>query len=665
MPFVIVFYLYIKYNTFLKKNFVFSKKFCIFTKIIYMSIITNLVEQLTTYNEAYRAGESIVSDQEYDILFEQLQELDPNNSFFDNIGIKIVDKERERKLPIAMASMNKIKSLEEISDWCRLKGINKATRVVLTPKYDGLSFCVDEAENRATTRGDGTVGQASDEHYKLIQNHLYDNIYQTGDPFAPLEFKFTYGEVMMNRDVFTRKYSIPNKYSEKGFANPRNLVAGLINNKQATEPLKDIAYIKYGGILRDNLKSSVLFKHEILDMLNLAQEIKVPYKLLKISELTEENLVETFKEWSIDYEIDGIIVEVDSLELQTSLGRERSTNNPVWARAFKSPQFEQSAITEVIGITWNISKQGYLKPILHINPVKLDGVTVSNVTGNNARFVKDMGLGIGAVIRVVRSGMVIPLVKEVITAVDFVMPNVQNIDWNENGVELVTLTETKEQKFKQLVSFFEILEVENAGEGVFKQLWDAGYQSVKQILELKPANMETLEGFGKRKAEIVYGALQSKVKEVDLAKLQHATGIFKMLGSKKLELLKHFDSKPTVDQIMNIEGFAEKSALSYIDGYDKFFDFVKDLPIGIKKEAAFAPTSAELSGRQFVFTGVRSDEAEQKIMEMGGKIGSSVSKNTSYLVMKSKGSGSSKETKAISLGVEILTLEELKGMLEI
>ena len=615
-----------------------------------MSFIDNLVKQLQDYNAAYRAGESLISDAEYDLLVEQLEELDPTNPFLDTVGIQISDKERERKLPITMASMNKVKSIEELNDWARLKGIPLTTNVILTPKFDGLSLCVDEVKEKATTRGDGKVGQASDEHYKLIQNHLKGDVV-----FAPF-FQFTYGEVMMSKSDFTQKYAA-------NFANPRNLVAGLINNKQATESLKDTSYIKYGGIVKKEFSDEFATKHEILNALNMCQEIQVPWIGTTIGDLTEDFLVKTFKDWSTDFELDGIILEIDDLKLQEKLGRERS-GNPCWARAFKSPQFEQSAITTITGITWNISKQGYLKPTLHIEPVRLDGVTVSNVTGNNARFVKDMGLGVGAQIRVVRSGMVIPLVKEVIEPVEFQMPDIQNIGWNENEVELMTLTETDEQRFKQLVSFFEILEVENAGEGVFAQLWDAGYQSVKAILNLKPSDMEKLEGFGKRKAEIVYNAIQSKIKGVQLSKLQHATGIFKMLGSKKLLLLEEFKEKPTLEKVMAIEGFAEKSAQAYLDGYDKFFDFVKDLPITIAEKKQAEKLSNELEGRIFVFTGVRDKNAEITIESKGGKIGSGVSSKTTDLVMKTKGSGSSKENKAIELGINILTLDELLDLLK-
>ena len=260
--------------------------------------------------------------------------------------------------------------------------------------------------------------------------------------------------------------------------------------------------------------------------------------------------------------------------------------------------------------------------------------------------------------------MVIPIIYDVLETVGFQMPDVPNIDWNENGVELITLTETDEQRFKQTVAFFEILGVENVSEGVIRQLWDAGYNSIRSILELTPDKLNELEGFGKRKSLIVFNSIQSKMKDVTLSKLQHATGFFKSLGSKKLLLLEHFEEKPTIDKIVEIEGFAETSAKSYLDGWDKFYQFIEDLPITWKRTEKVEAVSNDLNGKVFVFTGVRRKDLNQLIESRGGKIGSSVSKTTTHLVMKSKGSGSSKEKKAIELGCEILTVEELENILK-
>lgn len=608
-------------------------------------MIEQLKKQIVKANEAYRLGQPIISDAKYDQLVDELSLLSPDDELLTKVGVEIADETRKGKLPIEMASMNKIKSMNDVDDWSRLKGISKKEMVIITPKYDGLSLCVNETTSEAFTRGDGEFGQKSNEHYSLIQNHL--NLEKDS-------FRFTYGEVMIPKQVFIDKYSTD-------FANPRNLVAGLLNSKTVSNSLKDCQYIKYGAVCNTIFDT----KQEVLNELNKGQKIKVQYYICELGDLSEGLLIELFHKFSTEFEIDGLIIELNDLSLQNKLGRETSSNNPVWARAFKHPSFEQSAETDVIGISWNISKQGLLKPILHITPVKLDGVTVSNVTGNNARFVKDLGLGVGAKVVVKRSGMVIPIIADVITPVEFVQPTIEGVevDWNEAGIELITLTETDDQKLKKIVAFFEILEADNVSEGVITQLWDAGYKTIKDVLTLTTSDLEKIDRFGKRKADIVYKSIQKSVSNVQLSKLQHATGIFKGLGSKKLVLLEDFKTKPTVDQVMSIEGFAEVSAKSYIDSYDIFFDFIKDLPVTIVEKVEAVKVGTDLEGKSFVFTGVRRPDLESDIESRGGKISSGVSKTTTYLVMKAIGSGSSKEKKAIDLGVEVITVEQLEKLL--
>lgn len=608
-------------------------------------MIEQLKAQIIKANDAYRLGKPIISDAKYDQLVEELQMLSPGDDLLSKVGHTVADESRKSRLPIEMASMNKIKSMEDIEDWLRLKGISKSEYVIITPKFDGLSLCVNEMTSEAWTRGDGEFGQKSNEHYSYIQNHL--NLEE--EPFS-----FTYGEVMIPKKVFIEKFSAD-------FANPRNLVAGLLNSKSISESLKDCQYIKYGAVCKRNFST----KQEVINELNKGQASKVQYHICQLSDLSEDLLIDLFHNFSTEYEIDGLIIELNRLDLQAQLGRETSSNNPVWARAFKHPSFEQSAETDIIGISWNISKQGLLKPTLHISPVKLDGVTVSNVTGNNARFVKDLGLGVGAEVVVKRSGMVIPIIADVITPVEFIQPTIEGVevDWNEAGIELITLTETDDQKLKKIVAFFEILEADNVSEGVITQLWEAGYKTIKDVLNLKKEDLEKIDRFGKRKAEIVFNSIQKSVSGVQLSKLQHATGIFKGLGSKKLVLLEDFKTKPTLDQVMSIEGFAEVSAQSYINSYDTFFDFIKDLPITIEEKVKAVAVGTDLEGKSFVFTGVRRPDLESVIESRGGKIGSGVSKTTTHLVMKAIGSGSSKEKKAIELGVEVITVEQLEKML--
>lgn len=624
-------------------------------------MLDELRKRITEANDAYRTGNALLSDEEYDILLEQLAELSSEDELLNKIGMEVTDESRKTKLPIPMASMNKIKTIDEIKDWHRLKLIPSAVEVVCTPKYDGLSLCVDEVIAEAITRGDGTYGQKSTEHYRFIRNHFYDQrepeFQQDARAYGTGPFSHTYGEVIMPKSVFLDKYS-----SE--FANPRNLVAGLINSKTVSDPLSDCLYIKYGAI--PHQRNQYTTKAEVLDVLNEGQKTKVPYFVSAITDLTEEKLIELFHEWSTEFEIDGIIIEVNNIATQDSLGREVSTGNPVYARAFKHESFEQKEESTVIGISWNISKQGLLKPIVHIEPIRLDGVTVSNVTGNNARFVKDMGIGVGARVVVKRSGMVIPKIIDVVETVEFVEPTIDGVEigWNEAGIELVTLSETQDQQLKKIVAFFEILEADNVGEGVVSQLWDAGFTSVKSILGASTSDFERIEGFGKRKAQIVHDSIKKSTTNVQLSKAQHASGIFTGLGSKKLALLEHFNEKPTIDQVMEIEGFAEISARSYVDSYDAFVEFVKDLPITIEEKKEIVLAGTDLENMVVVFTGIRDKKSEEDIISRGGKIGSSVSKNTTHLVCKDPNSGSSKLEKAKSIGVNILSLEDLYNILK-
>lgn len=615
-------------------------------------MIEKIISKLEEANNSYRNGNAIMTDYDYDQLIERLYEIDPDNYLFNKVGIEVINEDRKAKLPIVMASMNKVKTISDLKNWIRIKGFKDNTQFIITPKYDGVSLCSNELEGGVFTRGDGVFGQRCDDHYKLIKNHL---------KLDENPFKFTYGELMMTKKVFNDKYS---KWKGTGeFSNPRNLIAGLINSTDVKEILKDCQYIKYGAIPLDNSKFKN--KSEILEELNKGQEYKVHFINCFEKDITEEFLISLFKEWSSEYEIDGLIIEINDLDEQNYFGRENSTNNPSYARAFKHESFEQSSVTRIIEIEFNISKQGFLKPVAIIDPIFLDGVVVSRCTLNNYKYVKDMGIGIGAKVVIRRSGMVIPLIVEVLESVAFVMPTIEGVEigWNGAGIELVTLTETDEQKIKKNIAFFEILEADQLATGIITQLWDAGYKTIKDILNLTTSDLEKIDRFGKRKAQIVFDSIQESVTDVQLSKLQHATNIFVGMGSKKLVLLEHFKEKPTLEQVMKIEGFAEISAKTYVDSYDKFFDFIKDLPVIIAEKVEVVKTGNDLDGMVVVYTGVRDKNSEDVIINRSGKVSSSVSKNTTHLICKDPNSGSSKLEKAKSLGVKIMTLDDLNDLL--
>jgi DNA ligase (NAD+) len=623
-----------------------------------MNRIEELRTQLTGYNEAYRKGNALISDAAYDTLVDELQLLSPNDPFFERVGISISDEDpRKQKLPIHMASMNKTKTVEEIFRWLRLKHIPEGTLLVITPKFDGLSFCVDEDTQGAWTRGDGHYGQRSDDHYRAIIGNVPP---PAPNPFAGL---ITYGEVLMSRHVFAERWA-------DTLENPRNTVAGALNNKQPTAILSDLAFIRYGIVAKNNSLHTFSSKAQQLEFLNRYQPYPVPYQVVSPHQLSEAFLKDCFARWNAEYELDGIIIEVNNLQLQAHLGRETSTHNPAFARAYKG-EFEEVKETVIVGRTWNVTKQGLLKPVNHIHPVRLDGVTVSNVTGNNAKFVLDMQLGIGSRVKVKRSGMVIPLIVSVVESAPVTdLPEKcpacgsDELGWNESGVELMCLNvDCSGQALQRMIAFFTTLEVDHVSEGVCSQFYAAGFDTIHKVLAMSREDMESLDRFGKRKAEIIYNAIHSKLTHVPLAKLQHATGLFKGLGSRKLLLLEHFEQKPSLADVCAISGFSEISATAYLEAYDKFFAFIQGMPLQIAKTQKSKPLWGELSGKSFCFTGIRRADLEKIITEKGGNVASGVSKNLSFLVVKAKGSGSSKEVKATALGIPILSVEEAEAML--
>ncbi len=395
------------------------------------------------------------------------------------------------------------------------------------------------------------------------------------------------------------------------------------------------------------------------DFLNKSQKVKVPYVINNIQDLSDEYLKELYIKFSKDYEIDGLIIEINETKIWDVLGRDKK-GNPKWAVAFKG-SFEEIGETVCNDIEYNISKDGNVIPVAILEPIKLDGAIVSRVTLNNFTYMKEMGIGIGSKLKVKRSGFVIPLIVEVL---DKKEPKMPDYECYLNGVHLKTVHETDEQKKKKIFAFFNILGVENVSDKTFDLLFDSGFKTIKDILEMSKSDFLTLERFGDRKAEIVYDAIQSKLKNVPLARLQHATGLFKFLGSKKLALVEHFETVPTINELLLIEGYSEISANNYLLGIVDFWYFINDLPITWTRTKKIEATSNEFEGKSFVFTGYRNKEAELEIIKRGGSIASGVSRKTTFLVMAEKGSGSSKETKALELGVTVLDKEELLELIK-
>ena len=650
-------------------------------------IFANTEETLNFWNQSYRIGNTIVDDAIFDTV----------RDFFESIGGVIKDThsdqsddERSESMPINAASMNKVKTLAELKKWAELKKFDfEETIYCISPKLDGITLVNEESSStsRAWTKSRDGNGLFVPNHFKHVNAYHKHRSVKEDPKISDLEY--SRGEAIMKKSTFFKKYAKTVLGEKNGYENPRNLVSGKFFDKNNIDTimLNDIDYIRYNFYTK---KSSTFNKSQELEICNLVNPNKIPYILVKGEQLSEDFLNDLFKQWNaLEYEIDGLIVEINNNELRNKLGFETSSENPCFARAYKGGDFEDIAHTVVVDIVHQISKNGYLKPVIKTNPIRLNGATVSSFFADNERWLCAYGIGIGTKLTVKRSGAVIPRITHIegIKRLDadefnkladksfdgeslkiryelgtaeiskYKFPELyhsKHAKWNNNCVEMVLINQNDTVKIQKIVAFFEILQAKGVSDGIIEELFSKGYTSVKQILDLDENTMASWGGWGLKRANNILVSIKEAITDASLAKIQHASGCFKDMGSKKLELVNHFETKPKYDELVSIEGIGEILAKNYMDGYDDFMNFLLETGISIKSQDKSQLKSSKLEGMVFVFTGYRDKVGEKVITENGGVVGSSVSGKTTHLVMAKKGSGSTKEAKAIEKGIKIL-----------
>jgi len=366
----------------------------------------NLTQMIVISNDAYyNTKKSLITDNEYDILREYIIGKYPDNTIVKNIGAPIT--KNKVILPYNMPSMDKIKpDTNALSNWMtKYKG-----DYVLSCKLDGVSgmYSTEGEVPKLYTRGDGKVGQ--DVSHLLRVLNLPQK--KTGEQGIVVR-----GEFIIPKNVFKEKYS-------QQFANPRNLVSGIVNSKTIDEKTQDLHFVTY---------------EVIYPPMNIGEQIeilnRIGYEVVqnrKEDFLSNEMLSTTLMDWrtNYEYEVDGIIVTDDNLH-------PRKDGNPEYAFAFKMVISDQMAEAKVLDVIWEPSKSGYLKPRVQIEPIQLGGVTIQYATGFNGEFIEKNKIGIGAVIQIIRSGDVIPHIKSVTTPAENPKMPEQSYHWTKNHVDIV------------------------------------------------------------------------------------------------------------------------------------------------------------------------------------------------------------------------------------
>tara|TARA_B110000208_G_scaffold27011_1_gene35241 strand:- start:442 stop:2322 length:1881 start_codon:yes stop_codon:yes gene_type:complete len=601
---------------------------------------TNLVKILNFTADKYYNGNEVISDNHYDLLYDKLKEIDPNNKFLKQIGFNVHTKNKI-KLPYHMGSMDKIKAGSNlINNW---KDTYKGSYVI-SDKLDGVSglFVIDKTGlKKLYTRGNGTVG--TDISSLIPKIKILNQIFNIKDVAIR-------GEFIISKKNF-KKYKDIN-------SNPRALVSGLINKKTINKNELDIIdFIAYEVIKPDKKKMSNQL--HIIDRLNLKS-----VHALKIKDFDEDFLSKylLLRKEKAPYEVDGLVIYDNNIHSRNKTG------NPKYAFAFKDTSLNQTAIVEVIKIEWNISKDGLLKPRIFIKPVKLSGVIIKNVTGFNAKYILDNDIGKESMLKIIRSGDVIPHIVSIEKrSLKADMPNIK-YKWNKTKVDIIIDERSKEidneRSVKNITYFLKTLEIKNIDTKIVEKLVENNINTIKKIINIKVDDFLKIEGFKEKLAEKLSTNIQNGIKDVELVRLMSGTNIFGAgFGIKKFNLI--LDKYPNIlkilkskDEILKmiilIDGFEEKTAKKFVDNLDKFKKFLKDNPNIKVKNISKKKKGNKYLGKTIVFSGFRDKELEEEIISEGGKVTTTITSNTDLLIVKDINENSSKIKKAKALGIRII-----------
>ena len=362
------------------------------------------------------------------------------------------------------------------------------------------------------------------------------------------------------------------------------------------------------------------------------------------------------------YEIDGIIVQTNTPYVRNTSG------NPSYAFAFKVRLDKNIVEATVEEVEWNISKWGVLKPRIRIVPINLGGVTITYTTGFNAKYIVDNNIGPGTIIQITRSGDVIPYIVSIIESTYAQLPDIP-YEWNETKVDIISTDNNNIMCIKLISSFFAALKIKHVSEATVEKMFNHGLKNIIEIVSAKQEDFEEIEGFGRRLAERTYENIHNGLKNISISLLLGASGVFGLnIGTKKVELLfnafpnildiyKDYSYEELYNEIINIEGFSDKTTTQIIDNLEWAEKFIKNMDkyITLKDER---PISDDLLNYKIVFSGFRDKILEEKIKKRGGKVVTSVSKNTTLLVVADIYETSAKIKKAKELGIDIYEKEE-------
>ena len=661
--------------------------------------IEELTEELNEHNHRYYVlNKPVISDYEFDMKMKELQELEEEypdlareNSPTKRVGGDITDEFQKVEHKRPMMSLANSYSVEEIEEFVERveKHVGKDVKYVCELKYDGVAISVTYEKGElkhGVTRGDGRVGEDVTHNVRTIRT--IPLTLRKGD--YPDEFEVR-GEILMPREVFARINSERVEQGEEPYMNPRNTAAGTMKLQDSSiVASRDLDCFLY------SLASEEIRIKTHWEGFELARDwgFRIPEPERNFLKLVDDidGIKEFIDYWEeernqLPFEVDGIVVKVNSIAQQEELGY--TAKNPRWAIAYKYKAEE--ATTTLESVTYQVGRTGAITPVANLKPVIIAGTKVKRASLYNADQIEKLDLRIGDTVFVEKGGEIIPK----ITRVDFskrdssTKPIEYATKCPECGTELVRPEgealhfcpnhfECPPQVKGRIEHFIsrKAMDIDGLGPETVDQLYRAELvENVADLYELKKEDILKLERMGEKSADNMLEGIE-RSKEVPFERVLYAMGIRYVGETVARKLAEHFGNlealqKADYEALVNVEeigGIIAESVLEFFDNENNraIVDRLRNYGLNFELEKK-EMDSEKLAGKSFVISGVFSGfsrkELKEAIEKNGGRNVGSLSNRVDYLVA-GENMGPSKKQKAEKLEVPIISEEEFKKMIE-
>ena len=634
-----------------------------------------LVETLNGAAKAYyQEDREIMSNQEYDSLYDQLEQLEKEtgtvltNSPTVRVGYEAVNELPKEEHPSPMLSLDKTKDREV------LRSFIGEHRCLLSWKLDGLTIVLTYENGelvKAVTRGNGIVGEVITNNAKVFKN-------------IPLRIPYKgqlvlRGEAIITYSEFERINETIGDADAK-YKNPRNLCSGSVRqlNNEITAR-RNVRFYAFALVSVQDVDFHNSREQQFIWLKEQGFEV-VEYKVVTSTSLDEAMNYFSTAIVNNDFPSDGLVVTYDDIAYGESLGS--TAKFPRNSFAFKWA--DEMRETKLVDMEWSPSRTGLINPVAIFEPVELEGTTVSRASVHNISIVKELQLGIGDTIKVYKANMIIPQIAENLTrSGNLVIPDKCPVCGHEARIRKENDVETlycmnqdcvaKKIKSFSLFTSRDAMNIDGLSEATLEKFIAMGFiHNLGDIFEIgkyKDQIVE-MEGFGQKSFDNLMASLE-KAKETTLAKVIYSLGIAGIGLANARVICRYFDDDiekirhADAEEINSIEGIGPVLAGSLADYFsseenNKKLDHLLGHLHLIREETAGEQVFA---GKTFVITGsvehfANRSEAKAFIEARGGKVTGSVTKKTDYLINNDKTSGSSKNKKAQELGIPILSEED-------